>query len=216
MKRVGWRRWLVAMSVSAVVFGCDSNGDRGGVSDGGDAGADTVVADARDPDGSSADAAVADDAEESEVVADVQEVSVSGSPGDYTFSVTVSSPDTGCEQYADWWEVVTPEGELVYRRILGHSHTDEQPFTRSGLCVGVGGGRAAAVRVCILMEISGVGGRSRSLDEARRPLSGNGLRVIVGGHIQGASGDLEVARWEGLAGAGTEFVGGVGVGGELR
>jgi hypothetical protein len=64
--------------------------------------------------------------------ADVRSVQVRGEPGAYQFAVEISSPDTGCERYADWWEVITTDGQLVYRRILLHSHVDEQPFTRSG------------------------------------------------------------------------------------
>lgn len=62
----------------------------------------------------------------------ILEVEASGEPGDYSFAVTVSSPDEGCSQYADWWEVISLEGALIYRRVLLHSHVDEQPFTRSG------------------------------------------------------------------------------------
>ncbi len=64
--------------------------------------------------------------------AEVVSVEVSGDESAYTVAVGVRSPDTGCEQYANWWEVVTEDGELVYRRILTHSHVDEQPFVRSG------------------------------------------------------------------------------------
>ena len=64
--------------------------------------------------------------------ADVLSVQVSGETGTYQFAVEVASPDTGCEQFADWWEVISEDGQLLYRRILLHSHVDEQPFTRSG------------------------------------------------------------------------------------
>ena len=64
--------------------------------------------------------------------AKVTEVRTSGTTNNYTFHVTLSTPDTGCTQYADWWEIMDLNGNLIYRRILQHSHVDEQPFTRSG------------------------------------------------------------------------------------
>ena len=63
--------------------------------------------------------------------ADIVGVSVAGGPDAWTVSVTVRSDDTGCEQYADWWEIVSLEETLIYRRVLRHSHPGEQPFTRS-------------------------------------------------------------------------------------
>ncbi len=70
--------------------------------------------------------------------AKITAIDYSGDANNYTFSVTIESPDTGCDQYADWWEVFTPDSTLIYRRILGHSHVDEQPFTRSGGSVNIG------------------------------------------------------------------------------
>ncbi len=70
-----------------------------------------------------------------EVHAEVTSVTTSGSPGAYSFSVGVFSPDTGCDQYANWWEVLSEDGDLLYRRILTHSHVPpqfKQPFVRTG------------------------------------------------------------------------------------
>ncbi|NJL97889.1 MAG: hypothetical protein HC924_03185 [Synechococcaceae cyanobacterium SM2_3_2] len=78
--------------------------------------------------------------------AEVIAVEISGDPLAYQFAVTIESPDTGCDQYANWWEVLTPEGELLYRRILFHSHVDEQPFTRSGGAVALSPEQEVIVR----------------------------------------------------------------------
>ena len=58
--------------------------------------------------------------------------------GIWTFHVTVDHPDTGWEDYADGWDVVTPDGSILktdpedpFTRLLLHPHENEQPFTRS-------------------------------------------------------------------------------------
>jgi len=76
--------------------------------------------------------------QQQEDLAKVTAVDCKGQPNNYTFEVTIESPDLGCEQYADWWEVITRDSVLIYRRILTHSHVEEQPFTRSGGIVDVG------------------------------------------------------------------------------
>jgi hypothetical protein len=49
----------------------------------------------------------------------------------WSFNVTLAYPDTGWEDYADGWQVETPDGQILGLRILFHPHVNEQPFTRS-------------------------------------------------------------------------------------
>ena len=82
----------------------------------------------------------------SEISVVVQNVEVSGDEMGYTFSVEVLSPDEGCQRYADWWEVLDEDGSLIYRRILAHSHVNEQPFVRSGGPVPIPADQTVVVR----------------------------------------------------------------------
>ena len=57
--------------------------------------------------------------------------------GTWRFEVTVAHADEGWEHYADRWEVVAPNGDVLATRTLLHPHVEEQPFTRhlSGVSV---------------------------------------------------------------------------------
>jgi hypothetical protein len=166
--------WVDAMVVltgvlaGALAVGCKDEpsaepGPPDGTSSGGE-GADSgeSEAGAGEPDGrldgsARLDGSPSADAGSAVPLADVLDVEVQGSSGSYRFSVTVQSPDTGCERYADWWEVLGPDGRLVYRRILAHSHVSEQPFTRSGGPVEVASSEVVIVRAH--MNPGGYGGR---------------------------------------------------------
>ena len=64
--------------------------------------------------------------------ADVLDVEVScNSDSICRFDVTVRHDDEGWNHYANRWEVLSPDGEVLATRVLAHPHVDEQPFTRS-------------------------------------------------------------------------------------
>lgn len=98
--------------------------------------------------------------------ANVVAVATSGDEGAYNFSVSVESSDTGCDEYANWWEVLTEDGALSYRRIIDHSHTDANgtsdfdapgnTFTRGGGPVPVGAETTVVVRAH--MSVGGYNG----------------------------------------------------------
>lgn len=50
----------------------------------------------------------------------------------YALYATIRSSDEDCSHYVNWWEAVSEDGQLLYRRVLGHPHANEQPFRRGG------------------------------------------------------------------------------------
>ncbi len=95
---------------------------------------------------------------------------VEGADGTWTFHVTVEHPDTGWEDYADGWDVVTPDGEVInpdtsteFTRLLLHPHENEQPFTRSQSGIAIPDGvMEVTVRAHDLVD--GWGGREVTVD----------------------------------------------------
>lgn len=114
--------------------------------------------------------------------ADVVSVRAVHTPDDsWTFHVTVRHPDTGWDDYANGWDVITPDGLVLKRdpddlftRLLLHPHVDEQPYTRSqsGLFMPEGTNQVI-VRAHDL--VNGFGGQSITVDLTAS--SGPGFKV---------------------------------------
>ncbi len=83
--------------------------------------------------------------------------------GSWRFDVTVRHADSGWDHYADAWEILTPDGKLLARRVLAHPHEHEQPFTRSLSGVGIPE-RLKQVRIRAHDKVHGLGGREIILD----------------------------------------------------
>jgi hypothetical protein len=103
--------------------------------------------------------------------ADVLHVrAVQASDGTWTFHVAVQHPDTGWEDYADGWDVLTTDGTVLkpdpdspFTRLLLHPHENEQPFTRSQGGIDIPSD-VTEVRVRAHDLVDGYGGREVVVD----------------------------------------------------
>ncbi len=80
------------------------------------------------------------------------------SGGSFRFDVTLRHNDSGWEHYANVWEVVSPDGEVLATRVLAHPHVDEQPFTRSLSAVVIPTG-ISEVTIRAGDNVDGIGGK---------------------------------------------------------
>ena len=99
--------------------------------------------------------------------ADVLEVRVRAQSAEaYGFEVTVRHADEGWDHYADAWEVLGPDGEVLGVRVLYHPHVGEQPFTRNLRDVRI----PAGIRKVRLRAHDSVHGNGGKEDEVELPL----------------------------------------------
>jgi len=83
-----------------------------------------------------------------EPYAEISDVSASKAflGSSYSIYATVKSSDKDCDHYVNWWEAVSEDGTLLYRRTLGHPHSNEQPFNRVGSTRAIDGDTVLYVR----------------------------------------------------------------------
>lgn len=89
-------------------------------------------------------------------------------PGVYTISAAVKHADTGWDHYADGWDVLGPDGEVIATRVLAHPHVDEQPFTRSQSGIRIPHG-ISKVTIRARDSVHGIGGETVTLDVPGAP-----------------------------------------------
>lgn len=95
--------------------------------------------------------------------ADVTEVAVRcNSENTCTFAVTVRHDDEGWDHYADSFEILSDDGEVLGTRVLRHPHVNEQPFTRTFQGVKIPES-VSGVRVRAHDSVHGYGGEEKTV-----------------------------------------------------
>ncbi|MGH1438812.1 MAG: hypothetical protein ACRBBR_01775 [Cellvibrionaceae bacterium] len=94
--------------------------------------------------------------------ADVTELKVRYNGSDsFQIITTVKHADTGWDHYADGWEILDEQGNVLGKRVLYHPHVKEQPFTRSHTLIIPKTVKEITVRA--LDSVHGIGGKERTI-----------------------------------------------------
>ena len=83
------------------------------------------------------------------------------------FTVTVRHDDNGWDHYANRWEILSMDGEIIATRVLEHPHDNEQPFTRSLNDVRIPKG-VLQVRIRAHDSVHGYGGAELTVELSKR------------------------------------------------
>ena len=90
--------------------------------------------------------------------------------GRYDIDVTLRHADSGWDHYANRWELLAPDGEVIATRVLAHPHVHEQPFTRGLSAVRIPD-EFTWVRIRAHDLVHGYGGREVTLSVPSTPRS---------------------------------------------
>lgn len=95
--------------------------------------------------------------------ADVVDARAFKSGDTWRFEVTVRHADEGTHHFADLWEIVDGEGNVLGSRPLAHPHVNEMPFTRALHGVSIPAG-VTQVIVRARDNVHGFGGAEVTID----------------------------------------------------
>ncbi len=98
--------------------------------------------------------------------ADVVDVKVRFNGGNsFQVITTLKHADTGWDHYANGWEILDEQGNILGKRVLFHPHVNEQPFTRSHtLDIPA---KVNRITVRGIDSVHGIGGKEKSVDLVR-------------------------------------------------
>jgi hypothetical protein len=83
----------------------------------------------------------------SQLFPDVVSVQAQGTVGAYDFMVQIHGAGSDCNFYVDWWEVLSEDGRLLYRRVLSPGDAKERSVSGAGGPVRVDADAIVWVRV---------------------------------------------------------------------
>jgi hypothetical protein len=86
-----------------------------------------------------------------------------GNDGLWKFDTTVRHNDEGWDHYADAWQVVDSEGNVLTERVLTHPHDTEQPVTRGQSNIDIPSGLTQVI-VRAKCNVHGFGGQEVVVD----------------------------------------------------
>ncbi|MGR3274057.1 nSTAND1 domain-containing NTPase [Acaryochloris marina NIES-2412] len=96
--------------------------------------------------------------------------------GKHTLKVNLYGPSKGCEQYIDWWEILSEDQELLDRRTFNTNHEAQQTFPGNSKPIQVAVDQTLLVRAHLHLE-----DKDKSGYEARQAWEGNikdGFKMI--------------------------------------